>query len=95
MYIEYQDGMTDGVMGVNLEPVFPTGATMSDPYTKPRYCGLDVAADGQKTVASCDQERNATSACCCTAAVGALRCHQWSCCAEGRKCTRGKGCSAS
>jgi cathepsin L len=97
MEIEFREGTDQkGTMGVNIQPVYPTGALMAKDYHAPSFCGVDTDADKKKTVASCDQTAAQSSKCCCTQEGSGLfhGCQQWACCAEGTKCTKGKGCSA-
>ena len=92
MEIALRDGK--GVMGVNMQGAFPTGAKMDAHFKDPVYCGVSKdAATGAKTEQSCDQTAAATT-CCCAGNSGLFKdCPLYVCCAAGATCTKGVGCS--
>jgi hypothetical protein len=98
MEVAMEDGKTrQGVMGVNQQAAYPTGVVLAAGYAPPKYCGVDTGANKTQTQASCDQTgAGAGSACCCAEKkAGAFgRCDAYQCCAQGKTCTKGKGCDA-
>jgi hypothetical protein len=90
MQVAMKDGSNGyGVMGINIQPSFPTGVTMDPNFVAPEFCG-SVGADKKnlsyfacnEAVAAEDQQ-----SCCCTAKAGAFsKCTAWSCCKSGTKC---------
>ena len=92
MEIELQDGR--GVMGVNMQGSFPTGAKMDAGFKDPLYCGeAKDAATSARTEQSCEQTAAPTT-CCCTGKSGLFKdCPLYACCAAGATCQKGMGCS--
>ena len=78
-----------GVMGINMQPSFPTGVTMED-YVAPSFCGDQGADKANQTFFSCVQTLEATQKCCCTGKHSVLKkCDAWTCCAAGTACKQG------
>jgi C1A family cysteine protease len=86
MKIALHDGK--GVMGVNMQPSFPTGATMASNYSKPKFCGEDEHGSKKNTTFhSCAQTNGAESCCCTEHSTGILKgCINWVCCTGGKTC---------
>jgi C1A family cysteine protease len=93
MEINMNDGKTGaGVMGVNVQPSFPTGATMDKNFVAPNFCGdVGTAKSGNATFFSCTQTDEDPQTCCCTSSkTGPFsKCTAWSCCKSGTKCKSG------
>ena len=78
-----------GVMGVNIQASFPTGATMDKNFLAPAFCGEIGADKTNQTYFSCMQTEEPQT-CCCTSKKGPFtKCTAWSCCKGGTTCQNG------
>ena len=91
MKMEMTDG--PGVIGVNMQASYPTAAAMDPSFRAPSYCGQTQGPPA--LVHACANSAGATQTCCCAEkGAGLAGCQVWTCCADGAKCTVGKGCAA-
>lgn len=93
MEINLEDGK--GVMGVNMQASFPTGATMYKNYVKPKYCGLDQhGSNKNESFHSCSQMTGPETCCCTHHNTGILKeCTSYVCCQNGTKCSKAGVCA--
>ena len=81
--------LSKGVMGVNIQPSFPTGATMDKDYVAPSFCGASGADKTNQSYFSCMQTEEPQT-CCCTSKKGPFsKCTAWTCCKSGTTCQKG------